>query len=100
LDQLFEDADDPSSLVLVGGGRSGGDAVGALLGGNDATAKVARVLGLADDAWRGGATDTTWVALDGAGGKGVCSVSTEGAGTRVIPEALRGGSYSVRVGYC
>ena len=42
----------------------------------------------------------TWVALDGDDGKSVCSVSTEDAGYRVIPKALRGGSYSVRVGYC
>jgi hypothetical protein len=48
----------PSEPVCVGGRRSGGEAVGALLGGEDATAKVARVLGLADDAWRGAATDT------------------------------------------
>ncbi|MCB9705473.1 MAG: hypothetical protein H6711_26620 [Myxococcales bacterium] len=42
----------------------------------------------------------TWVALDGDDGESVCSVSTEDDGFTVIPEELRGGSYTVRVGYC
>lgn len=42
----------------------------------------------------------TWVALDSATKKSACAVSTEDDGFCVIPEALRGQSFSVRVGYC
>ncbi len=42
----------------------------------------------------------TWVSLQGAGGERVCAVSTEDDGFCVIPEALRQGTWSVRVGYC
>ena len=42
----------------------------------------------------------TWVSVDGPEGESVCAVSTEDDGYRVIPEALRQGNWSVRVGYC
>ena len=42
----------------------------------------------------------TWVSVDGPDGKRVCSVSTEDDGYCVLPEELRQGHWSVRVGYC
>lgn len=42
----------------------------------------------------------TWVSMGSAEGERVCSVSTEDDGYRVIPEALRSGTWEVRVGYC
>ena len=43
----------------------------------------------------------TWVALaPDEGSKSVFSVSTEGSGYRAIPQELRSGHWTVRVGYC
>ncbi|MBL8635724.1 MAG: hypothetical protein JNM40_21035 [Myxococcales bacterium] len=42
----------------------------------------------------------TWVSMGSAEGERVCSVSTEDDGYRVIAEALRTGTWEVRVGYC
>ena len=42
----------------------------------------------------------TWVSVTGPDGQRVCSVSTEDDGYCVLPEELRQGHWSVRVGYC